>query len=95
MSKRETHKRPEAQLSEGDRMMIANARDILKRYGEEYNIDTAEPLTELGYEQRMARGRALELTVQLCTARVVPNNANVTQWANKLYEFIWNGEVEG
>lgn len=93
MSKRETHKLPESELSDGDRAMIANARDILKRMGEAYDIDTPDPLTELGYEQRMTRARALEIT---CAAapHLQATDRDLLDVADGFYHFIWEGKTD-
>ena len=95
MTKRETHKRTEAELTEVDRNRIAHARDVLKSYSEEYQFDTPDPLTELGYEQRMARGRALELAVQAGVHAIGGMQvAKVPELANIFYEFIWEGKTD-
>jgi hypothetical protein len=101
MSGRTTKRKPEAELTVNERVEINNARQaivaasgVLAKYGLH---ETAEPLTELGYEQRMARGRAAELAVQLWTGPLREGETWDTQQvivtADMLARFIWTGEV--
>jgi hypothetical protein len=92
MSGRTTKRKPEAELTVNERVEINNARQaivaasgVLAKYGLH---ETAEPLTELGYEQRMARGRALELAASNGFGK---NSDATVDIAQKFYEFIWKG----
>lgn len=76
-----TH-RPEADLSETDRIRLATARQTVKELGG----DMPEPLSEIGYEQRVARIKALEL------ANDHENGADaILGRATEFYRFIWEG----
>ena len=88
---RTTH-RPDAPLTEADRLRIAEAREILASYREP--VQEVEPLSELGYEQRMARTRALELMVQAVPASQMPlTYADLLKAADHFYKFIWEGDT--
>ena len=91
MSGRTTVKRPELPLSEEELIRLNDARAVVAELAE--RGPAPEELSELGYEMRMARGRALELTVQCCTN--LPNGTQVLDVAQQFYEFIWKGRVSG
>ena len=79
-----------APLSEQERTAIAEARELLKRYGQDTHPETPDPMTDLGYEQRMCRARALELTTSHGFGK---NSDEAIKIADKFYDFIWEGEV--
>ena len=88
--------RPGAELTEDDRRRIANARELLAHFGLDTHPDTPEPLSELGYEQRMARGRALELAVACCAASQFKGMSDpVVKIADEFDTFIWRGGLYG
>lgn len=90
---RTTH-RPDAPLSEEDRQFINTAIDLLKGYGYKVVVDGEEPLSELGYEQRMARARALELVVQALPQSHLPlTYSEALKAAEYFYKFIWEGDT--
>lgn len=89
---RDTHKRAEADLTEEERLRLNEARQVV------LELSSKEPppeaLTELGYEQRMARMKAADLATQLWAS--VPERwmtHQVVTTADKLYDFIWEGTV--
>ena len=88
---RETHKKPEVALSIDERIALSEARETVARLSE--REPAPEELTELGYEQRMARSRALELAVQAVLSAEV-QFTTVTELAEAFYGFIWEGRVD-
>lgn len=91
---RTTH-RPDAPLSEEDRQLINAGIELLKSYGYKVTVEGEEPLSELGYEQRMARARALELMVQaLPQSKLVLSYTDLLKAAERFYQFIWEGAIE-
>lgn len=82
-------KRPAAELTTEERIRLSEARDVVAELGEREG--GPEALTELGYEQRMARARGLELAVQALQG----SGATIEQvlGASELfYQFIWKGD---
>lgn len=89
---RDTHKRAEADLTEEERLRLNEARQVV------LELSSKEPppeaLTELGYEQRMARMKAADLATQLWISTPEEWNAQmVASTADTLYDFIWEGTV--
>jgi hypothetical protein len=86
---RTTHRQAEVPLTEQERIQLSNARAVVAELSE--REEQPEALTELGYEMRMARGRALELAVAVPwrDAQV----KHVAQAADMFYDFIWSGKV--
>lgn len=82
---RETRKRAEVPLTEQQRLQLSIARETVAELSE--REPAPEALTELAYEQRQARARALELATQSGYASTV-----TLQWARKYYDWIWKGE---
>lgn len=94
MAGRVTRKAPELPLTVEERLALAEARDVISTLGE--REPAPEALTELGYEQRMARMKAAELATQLKAATYgtdIRFQANVTELAGVIYRFIWDGET--
>jgi hypothetical protein len=89
---RETFK-ADADLTEADRFRINEARAVLRSYGRNPQPDTPEPLSELGYEQRIARMKAMELAAGLWqSAPAEWATDQVIDTAHYLYEFIWEAK---
>jgi hypothetical protein len=91
---RTTRKRAEAELTVEERIKLGAAREIIAQFAD--REPPPEELSELGYEQRMARARALELAVGYLQGRVMPQATPtaVLGWADSFYAFIWRGETE-
>lgn len=86
---RETRKRPEVALTDQERLQLSIARETVASLSE--REPAPEALTELGYEQRQARGRALELAVSGNFGR---DSAGAVSAANRFYDFIWEGKPD-
>ena len=87
-----TTKRPEAELTEAERLRLSEARAVVAEL-EERDGGPGE-LTELGYEMRLARQRALELAVAALQGSG-STISGVLGTANLMYAFIWKGNTDG
>jgi len=90
MAGRETRRKPELPLTEDERLRLGEAREVVRELAE--REPPPEELSELGYEQRMARGRALELAVTAAASGNV-QLGSVVDTADLFYRFIWKGET--
>lgn len=81
-------KRPVAELTQEERILLSEARDTVAQLGEREG--GPEALTELGYEQRMARARGLELAISALQGSGA-TIGNVLGAADLFYQFIWKG----
>lgn len=88
MAGRVTRKAPELPLTVEERLALAEARDVISTLGE--REPAPEALTELGYEQRMARMKALDCAVGW--GPYMGMRGNVIGLAAAMYDFIWSGE---
>jgi hypothetical protein len=87
-------KNPPQELSVADRLEIAKAREMLKRYGQNEHPESVGPLDDLAYEQRNCRMKALDVAVAaIVTDRV--GFGNVVVLAEEIYCYIWEGKVPG
>lgn len=87
MSTKSTKTSPQ-ELTEADRLRIAEAREILQSYGQ--YVDVAE-MSDVAYEQRACRMKALDAVCAL--ADHMPPRAQWTALAAVLERYIWTGEV--
>jgi hypothetical protein len=89
VANKSTKHSPQA-LEEADRLRIGHAREVLQEYG--LYVDVAE-MSDVAYEQRNCRMKALDLAVARRNALSRPHpDSSTVGLAQEFYEFIWAGK---
>lgn len=85
-------KNPPRELTEADRLRIAEAREVLEFYGLDPHPESVNSMDDVSYEQRNCRMKAMDLAVAAASSGAV-NFASVQALADVFYDYIWKGEV--